>query len=119
MGWTAILAIVLFSLVMTRTTIGRAFYAVGGILTLPPIPGSMLENPSFVHLLFPELAGLTGYLWVSRYAVAYVDIAGGFELDVVAACVIGGVSIVGGIGTVAGAVLGGAIPWCCKNATRH
>ena len=62
------------------------------------------------------LAGLTGYLWVSRYAVAYVDIAGGFELDVVAACVIGGVSIAGGIGSVGGAVLGALSLGVIKNA---
>ena len=43
---------------------------------------------------------------MARYAVAYVDIAGGFELDVVAACVIGGVAIAGGAGTILGAILG-------------
>ena len=61
-------------------------------------------------------AGLTGYLWVARYQVAYVDIAGGFELDVVAACVIGGISIAGGAGTVAGAVLGALFLGIVKNA---
>ena len=53
---------------------------------------------------------------MARYAVAYVDIAGGFELDVVAACVIGGVSIAGGLGTVAGAVLGALFLGVIKNA---
>jgi rhamnose transport system permease protein len=48
--------------------------------------------------------------------VAYVDIAGGFELDVVAACVIGGISIAGGIGTVGGAVLGALFLGVIKNA---
>ena len=62
------------------------------------------------------LAGLTGYLWVSRFAVSYVDIAGGFELDVVAACVIGGVAIMGGLGTVTGAVLGALFLGTIKNA---
>ena len=62
------------------------------------------------------LAGLTGYLWVSRYAVAYVDIAGGFELDVVAACVIGGISIAGGVGSVIGAFLGAIFLGVIKNA---
>ena len=62
------------------------------------------------------LAGLTGYLWVARYAVAYVDIAGGFELEVVAACVIGGISIAGGIGSVGGAVLGAIFLGVVKNA---
>ena len=62
------------------------------------------------------LAGLSGYLWVSRYAVAYVDIAAGFELDSVAACVIGGISIAGGIGTVIGTVLGALFLGVIKNA---
>ena len=53
---------------------------------------------------------------MSRYAVAYVDIAGGFELDVVAACVIGGISIAGGLGTVGGAVLGALFLGVIKNA---
>jgi len=52
------------------------------------------------------VAGLCGYLWVARYGVAYVEIATGYELTVIAACVIGGVSIGGGIGTVPGTLLG-------------
>ena len=67
-------------------------------------------------VLSGALAGLTGYLWIARYAVAYVDIAGGFELDVVAACVIGGVSIAGGAGTVVGTLLGALFLGVVKNA---
>ncbi len=67
-------------------------------------------------MLSGALAGLSGYLWISRYAVAYVDIASGFELDVVAACVIGGISISGGIGSVGGAVLGALFLGVMKNA---
>ena len=52
------------------------------------------------------VAGLCGYLWVSRYGVAYSEIANGYELTVIAACVIGGVSIGGGVGTVSGTLLG-------------
>jgi rhamnose transport system permease protein len=48
--------------------------------------------------------------------VAYVDIAVGFELDTVAACVIGGISTLGGIGTIAGAVLGSLFLGVIKNA---
>ena len=62
------------------------------------------------------LSGLVGYLWVARYAVAYVDVAGGFELSVVAACVSGGVSIAGGIGSVMGALLGALFLGIINNA---
>ena len=43
---------------------------------------------------------------MSRYGIAYTDIAQGYELTIIAACVIGGVSIAGGVGTAQGALLG-------------
>ena len=59
-----------------------------------------------VYSLSGALAGLAGLLWVGRYAIAFTELASGYELTVIAACVIGGVSIGGGVGTVAGAALG-------------
>lgn len=59
-----------------------------------------------VYVLSGALAGLAGVLWVGRYAIAFTELAAGYELTVIAACVIGGVSIAGGIGTVGGAMLG-------------
>lgn len=52
------------------------------------------------------LAGLAGLLWVGRYSIAFTELAAGYELTVIAACVIGGISIGGGVGSVTGAVLG-------------
>ena len=57
-------------------------------------------------LVNTTLAGLAGLLWVGRYSIAFTELASGFELTVIAACVIGGVSIGGGVGTVSGALLG-------------
>ena len=80
-------------------------------------PASTSAAPAAPPTSFPgAIAGLCGYLWVSRYAVAYVDVAAGFELDVVAACVIGGISIAGGIGSVGGAVVGALFLGVIKNA---
>ena len=117
MSWTAIFVLIVFTIVMTRTTVGRSFYAVGGNPHAATYTGiNVGKSKFFAFTISGALAGLTGYLWVSRYAVAYVDIAGGFELDVVAACVIGGVSIAGGIGSVGGAVLGALFLGVIKNA---
>lgn len=117
LGWIAILAVIGFTIVMTRTTLGRAFYAAGGNPHAATYAGINVGKTQFwAFTTSGALAGLTGYLWVSRFAVSYVDIAGGFELDVVAACVIGGVSIMGGIGTVAGALLGALFLGIIKNA---
>jgi rhamnose transport system permease protein len=117
MSWIAIVAVILFLIVMTRTTLGRAFYAVGGNPHAATYVGIDVGRTQFwAFTISGALAGLTGYLWVSRFAVAYVDLAGGFELDVVAACVIGGVAIMGGIGTVIGAMLGALFLGIIKNA---
>ena len=69
-----------------------------------------------VYTLTGGLAGLCGYLWVARFAIAYTEIALGFELLTVAACVIGGVGIAGGTGTVLGAVLGALFLGVLQNA---
>src|SRR5690606_14090025 len=102
LGWTAILIVALIYVLLTRTFFGRALYASGGNPTAAVYTGiDVGRTRFFAFVLSGALAGLCGYLWVSRYAVAYVDVAAGFELDSVAACVIGGISILGGIGTVA------------------
>ncbi|MEO9526501.1 ABC transporter permease [Roseibium sp.] len=117
LSWIAIVVTGLFMVLIGRTSLGRAFFAVGGnphAAVYTGIDVGRTQCAAFV--LSGALAGLTGYLWVARYAVAYVDIAGGFELEVVAACVIGGISIAGGIGSVAGALLGALFLGIVKNA---
>ncbi len=117
LSWVAILAIAAFGVIVNRTALGRAFYAVGGNPRAAVYTGIDVGRTQFLAFVISgTLAGLTGYLWVSRFAVAYVDIAGGFELTVVAACVIGGVSIAGGVGTVGGAVLGALFLGVINNA---
>ena len=117
MAWIAVAAIAAVAILMTRTPLGRAFYAVGGNPHAAVYTGISVGRTQFAaFVLAGALAGLTGYLWVARYAVAYVDIARGFELDVVAACVIGGIAIAGGAGTVAGAVMGALFLGIIKNA---
>lgn len=117
LSWIGILAIVLAALLFTRTGVGRAFYATGGNAIAAVYAGIDIGKTRFLaFVLSGTVAGLCGYLWVSRYAVAYVDVASGFELDTVAACVIGGVSTIGGVGTVGGVVLGALFLGIIKNA---
>jgi len=117
LSWIAILTVIVFGLMMSRSALGRSIFAVGGNPHAAVYTGINVGKTQFLAFtLSGALAGLTGYLWVARYAVAYVDIAGGFELEVVAACVIGGISIAGGIGSVGGAVLGAIFLGVVKNA---
>ncbi|KZM47581.1 ABC transporter permease [Labrenzia sp. OB1] len=117
LSWIAIAVAAGFVVLVGRTPLGRAFFAVGGNPHAAVYTGiDVGRTQCAAYVLSGALAGLTGYLWVARYAVAYVDIAAGFELEVVAACVIGGISIAGGIGSVGGALLGALFLGIVKNA---
>ncbi|MDH6230398.1 rhamnose transport system permease protein [Mesorhizobium soli] len=107
LSWFAIAAIAAFFLMLTRTALGRSFYAIGVNPTAAVYAGIDVGRTKFLAFCISGLvAGICGYLWVSRYVIASVEIANGYELNIIAACVIGGVSIAGGIGSVGGAVLG-------------
>ena len=107
LSWVAIVVIAVFFLVMTRTALGRSIYAVGVNPTASVYAGIDVGRTKFIAFCISGLvAGLAGYLWISRYVIASVEVANGYELNIIAACVIGGISIAGGIGSVGGAVLG-------------
>jgi rhamnose transport system permease protein len=98
---------ILFWLFLNLTRTGRGFYAVGGNPVAARYCGISQGWQEFLaYSIDGAVSGLCGYLWVARYGVAYSEIASGYELTVIAACVIGGVSIGGGVGTVAGTLLG-------------
>ena len=117
LSWVAIAEVAFMAVLLNRTSVGRAFYAVGSNPSAAVYTGIDVGRTRFnAFVLSGAVSGLAGYLWVSRYAVAYVDVASGFELDVIAACVIGGISIAGGMGSVAGAVMGALFLGVIKNA---
>lgn len=99
------------------TRFGRELYAIGNHPVSARYVGVPIARRLFtVYALSGLVAGLCGYLWVARYAVAFTEIAYGFELNVIAACVIGGISIAGGVGSVLGAVLGAMFLGVIANA---
>lgn len=117
LSWIAIACAVLVALFLRRSVRGRNLYAAGNNPSAALYAGIDVGVMQFsAFLIAGAIAGLCGYLWVSRYAVAYTDVASGFELQVIAACVIGGVSISGGVGSVAGVVLGALFLGIIKNA---
>ena len=117
LSWMAIIAIIIVFWAMKFSVWGRNFYSAGGNPVAAFYAGVNVGKVQFyAFLVSGTLAGLCGYLWVSRFAVAYVDVANGFELQVVAACVIGGISIVGGVGTVVGCVIGALFIGVVNNA---
>jgi rhamnose transport system permease protein len=105
--WIAAALTAAIALFLNFTRTGRNFYALGGNPLAARYCGINLSRQFVLaYAISGAISGLCGYLWVARYGVAYSEIASGYELTVIAACVIGGVSIAGGVGTVAGALLG-------------
>ena len=108
--WVIIVCYVIFFFVMKWTRIGRQVYAVGSNAEAAEVSGIKVRNIKLmVHTVMGLLAGLSGALQVAVYASAMPDMATGTEMDVIAACVIGGVSMSGGRGSVIGALFGALI----------
>ncbi len=115
--WFAVVGTLLAWFVTRHTRFGRELYAIGNHPVSAGYVGVPVPRRVFaVYAISGMVAGLCGYLWVARYAVAFTEIANGFELSVIAACVIGGISIAGGVGSVAGAVLGALFLGVISNA---
>lgn len=108
--WVIILCYVVFFFFMKWTRTGRKIYAVGSNPAAAEVSGINVRNVKLlVYTIMGFLAGLGGALQVAVYASAMPDMQQGGEMDVIAACVIGGVSMSGGRGTVIGALLGSLI----------
>lgn len=100
-------AYVIFFIVMKWTTFGRRIYAVGSNTEAASVSGINVDRViTYVYMIMGLLAGVAGALSVSIYASAQPNMQYGKEMDVIAACVIGGVSMNGGRGSVVGTFLG-------------
>ena len=103
----AVVVILLFWVLLEQRRTGRDIYAYGGNPSAARTAGlSRVKTEMLVYALSGAAAGLCGYLWAGRFAIAYTQAAEGREFAIIAACVIGGISITGGRGTVVGACLG-------------
>lgn len=117
MIWVAIICFLFFAYFMKYTRTGRKIYAVGSNAEAAEISGININKIKIlVYTIMGALSGLCGGLWVSKYASAQGDAAKGIEMDVIAACVIGGVSLTGGKGTVIGVLLGAITLGVLNNA---
>ena len=117
LSWLAIAGTAVAVFALRYTAAGRNLYAVGGNPDAAAYVGIDPGRMQFAsYTLCGAIAGLCGYLWVARFAVAYTDMALGFELQVIAACLIGGVAIAGGIGTAVGVVTGCLFIGVIRNA---
>jgi len=108
--WIVIICYIIFFVVLKWTKFGRNIYAVGSNAEAAEISGINVSWIKVaVYTIMGTLSGLCGALATSIYASAQPNMSTGKEMDVIAACVIGGVSMNGGKGSVVGALLGALV----------
>lgn len=108
--------IVLYSFITGHTMIGRHIYAFGGNEKAARLSGIKTKKVFFwVYVNMGVLSALAGIVYASRLNAATPKAGTNFELDAIAACYIGGASASGGIGTVAGAIIGSLVMGILNN----
>lgn len=103
----AFLLLVLFFYVLHYTTFGRYVYAVGGNPQAARLSGLPVDKIRIaVFVVAGLLAALSAFILASRLNSGQPNAGLGFELQVIAAVILGGISLTGGVGTLAGALIG-------------
>jgi putative multiple sugar transport system permease protein len=111
-----LLLMLAYDFVTSKTTVGRRIYALGGNEKAARLSGIKTERLTFYTFInMGVLAALAGLIFAARLNTATPKAGLGFELDVIAACFIGGASASGGVGKVLGAVIGAFIMGVMNN----
>jgi ribose transport system permease protein len=107
---------VIASFVLNRTVVGREMYAVGGNVEAARLSGIRVRKVLVtVFALAGVYAALAGMLLAGRLNSAQPQAASGYELDAIAAVVIGGASLAGGVGKVSGTLVGALVLAVIRN----
>ncbi len=100
----------LFHFILAKTRVGRYTYAIGSNEEAARLSGIKVGQIKIIaYIISGLLAGLVGIILASRMVTSQPNSASGYELNAIAAAVIGGTSLMGGVGTVGGTVIGSFI----------
>lgn len=100
----------IFTFISRNTTFGRQIYAIGGNPEAARLSGiNIKRRVLYVFVLCNTLAAISALVSTARLSAATMSSGQNMELDAIAACVIGGTSLMGGSGTIVGAVIGGLV----------
>ncbi len=106
----ALTTVVLGYLLLARTRFGRAVYAIGGNEQAARLSGISVARVKFwVYVICGALAGIAGFLLAGRIGAGDPKSGMSYELNAIAAVVLGGTSLMGGVGTIPGTLLGAVI----------
>jgi len=119
LGWgfvTFILCVIIAQLVLKKTAYGRRVYATGDSLSAARISGINTDKIKIsTFLISGVMVALTSMFLVGREASANPNSGDGWEMQIVAACAIGGVSMIGGAGSIVGTFFGVAMMAAIQN----
>lgn len=102
--------VLIYGVVMNRTVFGRHIYAIGGNRHAAELSGIKTRRVDFwLFVNMGVLAALAGLIFTARLNLAGPKAGDGFELEAISAAFIGGAAVQGGVGTIAGAIIGGLI----------
>ena len=115
--WVTLVCFLVFGFLLHGTTFGRQTLAIGGNREAARLSGIRVQRARVVIFVAQGLvAGCAGVILASRMASGQPNTSAGFALDVISACVLGGVSLAGGSGTMLGVVVGVLIMGTVQNA---
>lgn len=105
-----ILLVAICHLVLTKTKKGKYFIAVGDNASGANLVGiSVFRTKLLAYVLCGILAGVAGFVFASKYGQVMTVAGNGYEMTAIAACVLGGISLSGGLGNMIGAAIGAVI----------
>jgi L-arabinose transport system permease protein len=111
------IAFIVFGIVLNYTVFGRNVLAIGGNAVAARLAGIGVRRARvLVFTLQGLVAGFAGVLLASRLSIGDPKASAGLELAVISGCVLGGVSLTGGIATISGVLIGVMIMGCVQNA---
>lgn len=114
--WITLLLAAVAHVVLTATAFGRRTYAIGGNEQATFLSGIDVRRIKLaLYMISAGCASLAGIVLVARFSSAQADTGKGWELDAIAAAVIGGTSLSGGAGSVLGVLIGACIMGVIKN----
>ncbi|EMI11154.1 sugar ABC transporter permease [Anoxybacillus gonensis] len=100
----------IFSFIATKTTFGRHVYAIGGNVEAARLSGINIQRHTMMLFVFTGLlSAIAALVLTARLSSATISAGQMYELDAIAACVIGGTSLMGGSGTIIGAMIGAMV----------
>lgn len=104
------------SFMLNRSILGRHIYAVGSNVDAARLSGvDVARTVNFTYVLSGTLAGLTGCVLMSRLVTAQPNEGVMYELDAIASAVIGGTSLIGGVGSISGTAIGAFVIGILRN----